>query len=179
MGTARFETMTPLRLDSTTNTSEALSSFFKDLMVQSGRQARHISIISDNAKRTTLHYPEMSPTTRRRRTPGRSVSTPLNHMSSRWDTACSLNTQPTNRESRRTGDGTGNKSRWDCGSSLTDNKRGAIVTPRRKSSTTEDVDGLKPAHDIGKLRSRGSNGKSAKKEATTASMPKSLRSLPY
>lgn len=170
----RSKNRLPPLQDGTINMSEALRTFFQELRVQSGRPARHISIISDNAKR--MQNPELT-TRRRRAAPGRSVSTPLNHMSARWEAASS----PDLNSKKGSPSILDRKSRWESGSSSKGPELAPKLTQRRSrvSSTTEEANGLSPCHDIGKLRQRSPGGKALKKDLSTTSLPKSLRSLPY
>jgi len=153
------------------NMSDALGSFLTDLLAESGR--RHISIISDNAKRSHRHM-----NGRRRRAPRRSASSPLQHMSNRWESpskfdfdSISAGTSPVRNRAE-------NKNcRWE--SMKTENSVG-LTRPRRQTSGIGNRlgTGATPLPDISRLRNQRSYiGRS--NELTTSSLPKSLRSLPY
>ena len=140
-------------------------------MVDSGIPANHVSIISDNAKKMNLP----AGNGRRRRAPRRSISTPLHHMS-RWDSPSKVDVDAMNHQrSLLTRSRDDNDCRWE---SMCD-KRGrvkssSLTRPQRKSSFTNDSSRDKlfsqkgPSFSI--LGKEGSG---------TASLPKSLRSLPY
>jgi hypothetical protein len=149
--------------------SDALGSFLNQLIVCSGKPGSSVSIISDNAR--PMQDPDMQSGARRRRAPGRSASTPLNHMASRWEAASSFNAfHDAGNTQQRNFD---RKSRWESETPSTS----AIKLTR---PTRESTDGLlSPFHDTGKLTKKHSSTKNLKKEMSTANLPKSLRSLPY
>jgi hypothetical protein len=169
--------------------SDALCTFLNELMVMSGGKKKHISIICDNAKITDM------PVTgrKKRRAPGRSVSTPLDNMASRWEPSSSFvfdsvnpsaGTSPFRSNNRR-------KCRWESMSekqTSADSLLGPLARPRRKTSDTrtmpEDANPL--VRDCGKMRSlKGGTFKTSRKvqddisTMSSASLPKSLRTLPY
>jgi hypothetical protein len=166
--------------------SDALSTFLNELMVTSGRQKKNFSIICDNAKITDMPVNGR----KKRRAPHRSVSTPLDHsMASRWEPSSSFDfdsvnpsagTSPLRSNNRR-------KCRWESMSekqtSADSPLLGPLAQPRRKTTpTSDDANRLR---DFGKMRSpKGGTLKMSRKvqdfyTMSSASLPKSLRSLPY
>jgi hypothetical protein len=167
---------------------DALSSFLNELMVTSGGKKKHISVICDNAKITDMPVNGR----KKRRAPRRSVSTPLDHMASRWETSSSFDFDSVNQSAGTSPIRSNNnerKCRWESMSekqTSADSLLGPLARPRRRttdaSKKPEDANQLR---DFGKMRkSKGGSFKMSRKvqdvsTMNTASLPKSLRSLPY
>lgn len=150
--------------------SDALGQFLNDLIVCRGKPGVHISIISDNAKR--VQDADYVSNARRRRAPRRSVSTPLNHMSSRWESSFGLTGEKTLQQSTN-----GRSSRWES-DGLASSR--TIELKRPKRDYFADSSRRYPDQDTRRqLKALNSGTKNMKREMTTSSLPKSLRSLPY
>ena len=148
--------------------SDALGQFLNDLIVCRGKPGVHISIISDNARR--VQDADFVSNARRRRAPRRSVSTPLNHMSSRWESSFGLTGEKSLQQTT-----TGRSSRWES-DSLASSGTIELKRPKRDFS---DSSRRNPEDSRQKLKALNSSTKTMKREMTTSSLPKSLRSLPY
>ena len=156
--------------------SDALGIFFNQLLQSSGKEARNVSIISDNAKRT-----DVPPRNGRRRpAPRRSVSTPLHHMS-RWESPSKFDFDSMNPSSSqlRTND---SSFRWDSMPEKRNRPKSMGLTrPQRQSSD----DGF--FSNSNSMSDKLVNQKTAAffgrgmtvNDMTSTSLPKSLRSLPY
>jgi hypothetical protein len=163
--------------------SDALCTFLNELMVTSGRNKKHFSIICDNAKITDMPVNGQ----KKRRAPHRTVSTPLDHMASRWEPSSSFDSVNPSTGTSPLRSNNGRKCRWESMSekqtSADSPLLGPLAQPRRKATpTSDDANRLR---DFGMMRSpKGGTFKMSRKGQDTytmsrASLPKSLRSLPY
>jgi hypothetical protein len=167
--------------------SDALSTFLNELMVTSGRKKKHFSIICDNAKITDMPVNGR----KKRRAPRRSVSTPLNHMASRWEPSSSFDFNSVNPSVGTSPfrSNHGRKCRWESMSekqTSADSLLGPLARSRKKIPDTRTMDeDANRLRDFGKMRApKGGTFKMSKKvqdisTMSGASLPKSLRSLPY
>ncbi len=140
-----------------------------DLIVCAGRPGVRISIISDNAKR--VQDADFVKGARQRRAPRRSASTPLDHMSSRWEPSFG----PTDEKSLHQSD-EGRKSRWES-HSIASARTIELMRPRRESF--RDVASRFSDHDTSMQLKSHNTLKNHSTEMATSKLPKSLRSLPY
>jgi hypothetical protein len=119
--------------------SEALGLFLNDLMVMSGRQTSQISILSDNA--TKMHLTQVDGRTRR--SPGRSISTPL-HLMSRLESQSKLDCNSMDNQSAGMSPIRSNekKCRWESMSDVRDRLRsmGPLTRPQRQISQETSQD---------------------------------------
>ena len=149
--------------------SDALGQFLNELIVCRGKTGVRISIICDNAKR--VQDADFVSTERRRRAPRRSVSTPLNHMSSRWESSFGLTGEKSLQQSTGT-----RPSRWESDSLASSRP---IELKRPKRDYFSDSSRRHPDQDTKRQLKSLNGAKNMKREMTTSSLPKSLRSLPY
>ena len=171
--------------------SDALSTFLREVLRTSGGTS--FSVISDNAK--CMNSRGSYERERRRRCPLRSASTPLSQMSSRWGDcrietrAAPVGVKPPSRSVHESAaiknSATAkqkNKNRWAIGEKNNASSSKTLKRPTRKESDCSTVlEGMKRLPDeLRKKNARNNGGLYGRKEANAgASLPKSLRSLPY
>lgn len=151
--------------------SDPLGLFLHELIVCVGKSGVSISIISDNAKR--VQDADFVRNARRRRAPGRSASTPLNHMSSRWEPTFGLADDKSFHRSPG-----GRKSRWesDCMMSAPTIEMMRPKRPLYKEGRSLPL----VCDDNAKTQLKSPTIlKNIKMEVKSSNLPDSLRSLPY
>ena len=161
--------------------NDALGTYLNNLVTCSGNPRGRVSvlIISDNARKMQdCDFDGDAPG--RTRGMRRSSSTPLNHMASRWESASSFDSKICGTSPVRSKPTLPREkaSRWE--SETTSGLAPKLTRPRREMDA--DLSFLSPVHDTGKLRNKHSMGtfkNMTKTDHSTASLPKSLRSLPY